>query len=69
MSNKSKILESNTLYTVGAFLKPMRVEIGGKKQWRWIVIGFEDSTFLDGKEIDVYDYSETIEGLLKEETP
>ena len=66
MNNKSIILENDTIYTVGAFLKPVQVEINGKKQWRWIVVGFEDSTFSDGKEIEVYDYSDTIEGLLKE---
>jgi hypothetical protein len=66
MNNKSVTLKNDTIYTIGAFLKPVQVEINGIKQWRWIVVGFEDSTFLDGKEIEVFDYSETVEGLLKE---
>jgi len=66
MNDKSTLLEDDTIYTIGAFLKPAQVVINGKKQWRWIVVGFEDSTFFDGKEIEVYDYSETFDCLLKE---
>ena len=58
---------NDIVYTIGAFLQPLQIEIHGKKQWRWIVVGFEDSTFFDGKEIGVYDYSDTLEGLLEED--
>jgi len=45
-------------------LKPQKVEINGKLQWRWIAVGFEDSCFSNGEEIEVYDYSNEIKGLI-----
>jgi len=62
---KNKVITEDTvLFSTGVYLKPQRIEINGKFQWRWISVGFEDSSFLDGDEIEVYDYSDKVENLL-----
>lgn len=52
------------IFATGVFLQPFEVEINGRKQWRWIVVGFEDDSYYDGELIDVYDYADSFEGLL-----
>lgn len=47
------------VFTTGAFVKPIEVEINGVKQWRWIVDRFEDDSFANGKVVDVYEYTNT----------
>ena len=42
----------------------MEVEINGKKQWRWLAVGFEDESYFDGNPIEVYDYATSFEGLV-----
>lgn len=62
---KDKIISEKTvIFSTGVYLKPQRIEINGKFQWRWIAVGFEDSSFLAGDEIEVYDYSDKVENLL-----
>ncbi|WKZ20277.1 MAG: hypothetical protein QY310_06855 [Candidatus Jettenia sp. CY-1] len=39
---KIKITENDSLFTAGAFIKPVKVVINNKEQWRWIVTSFED---------------------------
>ncbi len=60
---KIKITQNDSLFTTGAFIKPIKVTINNKEQWRWIVTSFEDQTFLEGNEIDVYDYANNLEDL------
>lgn len=64
---KIKITENDYLFTIGAFIKPVKVTINNKEQWRWIVTSFEDQTFFDGNEIDVYDYANNLKGLFTSE--
>ena len=64
MKNIKSISEDTIVFSTGVYLKPQKIEIGGKSQWRWIAIGFEDSSFSNGEEIEVYDYSDEVEGLL-----
>lgn len=63
-TNEIKLNENNLLFTTGAFIKPFKVVINNQEQWRWIVTSFEDSTFSDGNEIDVYSYANNPEDLL-----
>ena len=58
--------ENDKIYATGVFLKPEKCIINGKEQWRWIAVGFEDDSYLDGNSIDIYDYSETLEGLISD---
>ena len=59
----SKLEDNDSLFTNGAFIKPIKVVINNKEQWRWIVTSFEDDTFLNGKKIDVYTYANSLEKL------
>lgn len=52
------------IFATGVKLEAIEVEINGVRQWRWIATGFEDDTFIDGKRIDVFTYSETKENLI-----
>lgn len=63
-NNKTNLVEEDVLFTIGAFIKPMKVVINGNEQWRWIVTSIEDQTFLDGNEIQVSDYSDKLENLV-----
>jgi hypothetical protein len=62
--NEIKLNENDLLFTTGAFIKPIKVVINNQEQWRWIVTSFEDQTFSDGNEIDVYTYANNPEDLL-----
>jgi hypothetical protein len=63
-NNKTTLVEKDILFTIGAFIKPMKVVINGIEQWRWIVTSLEDQTFLNGNEIEVYDYADKLEDLV-----
>lgn len=56
---------NTTIFTTGATLQAVEVKINGVKQWRWVVIGFEDDSFQNGKTIDVCEYADDQKGLLK----
>jgi hypothetical protein len=66
-SEKINLIENDSLFTIGAFIKPFKVIINNKEQWRWIVTSFEDLTFLDGNEIEVYDYADNLGDLIPSE--
>lgn len=40
--------------------------IYGRKQWRWIAVGFEDESFLNGRTIDPVEYSDDQNDLINE---
>ncbi len=61
---ETKLSENDSLFTTGAFIKPSKVIINNQEQWRWIVTSFEDQTFSDGNEIDVYSYANSLENLI-----
>lgn len=63
-NDKTKLIEEATLFTIGAFIKPVKVLINNKEQWRWIVTSLEDQTFLNGNEIEVCDYADKLEDLV-----
>lgn len=54
-----------TIYTTGATLQAIEVEINGVKQWRWVVTSFEDDSYQNGKTIDICEYAESKDKLLK----
>lgn len=55
-----------TIFSTGTHLQTIRCIINGKKQWRWVVVGFECESFLNGKEINPIEYAEEQESLIKE---
>ena len=56
--------ESDKIFCNGAFLQPCHVEINGIKQWRWVLVGAEDDSYLGGNRVDIYDYADSLQGLL-----
>lgn len=55
-----------TIFSTGTHLQAIRCFINGKKQWRWVAVGFEDESFLNGREINPIEYAEEQESLIKE---
>lgn len=64
MKNIKRISKDTIVFSTGVYLKPQKIKINGMSQWRWVTVGFEDTSFSDGEEIEVYDYSEKVEDLL-----
>lgn len=61
---KSQQFKTNdTIFATGVFLKPVKCVINDIEQWRWIAVSFEDDSYFDGNLIEVYEYSDTFEGL------
>ncbi len=48
------------------YLQAFEVEINGKKQWRWLAVGFEDDTYYDSQTVDLHTYADAFEGLITE---
>ncbi len=59
--------ENIEIFSTGVFLKPERVKINGDDQWRWVAVGFEDDSFLNGDIIIPYEYSNSIDNLIEKE--
>jgi len=64
MKPKIQITENDKIFSTGVYLKPVECIIDGKKQWRWIAVGFEDDTYFNDEIIDVFDYADNFEGLI-----
>lgn len=62
--NEIELTENDSLFTTGAFIEPVKVIINNQEQWRWIVSSFEDQTFINGNEIDVYSYANSLENII-----
>ncbi|MBF0228951.1 MAG: hypothetical protein HQK63_05075 [Desulfamplus sp.] len=62
--DKLKLNKSDNIFSTGVFLKPEKCLINDVTQWRWIAVGFEGDTYLNGKPVDVYDYANTLQGLI-----
>lgn len=61
MKTKSQI----TIFSTGVHLQSVECVINGKKQWRWVAVGFEDESFLNGEAINPIEYSEKQEDLVE----
>ncbi|MDO9154275.1 MAG: hypothetical protein Q7U47_11360 [Paludibacter sp.] len=66
MQNQSsvQITSNDKIFATGVHLQAVQIEINGIKQWRWIAVGFEEDSFFNGENIDVYDYANTFEELI-----
>lgn len=65
--NKTTLREGDKIFSNGVFLKAMKITINGIEQIRWIVTSFEDTSFFNGSEINVYTYADSAPKLLIEE--
>jgi len=62
--DKQIISDTDKIFATGVFLQPVNCIINGKQQWRWLAVGFEDHSYYNGERIDIYDYADTLEGLI-----
>ena len=46
-------------FTTGAHLQAMECTIEGKSSWRWVVVFFEDDTYINGKVVDLKETGKT----------
>ena len=54
------------IFTTGAFLKAIEIDINGKRQFRWIVTQFEDDSFENGELISPIESADSEEKLTEE---
>ncbi len=62
MKNKKDI----KIFSTGVYLQAIECIINRKKQWRWLAVGFEDESFMNGKEINPIEYAQNQENLIEE---
>jgi len=61
MKTKSQI----TIFSTGVHLQLIECIIYGQKQWRWVAVGFEDESFLNGEAINPIEYAEKQKNLVE----
>jgi hypothetical protein len=54
------------IFSTGVHLQSVECVINGKKQWRWVAVGFEDESFLNGEIINPIEYARKQENLVEE---
>lgn len=64
MDKQTLISETDKIFATGVFLQPVKCVINNQEQWRWVAVGFEDDSFLDGKLVNPNEYADNIEGLV-----
>ena len=60
-----KIKNKTTIFSIGVHLESVECVIYGKKQWRWVAVGFEDDSFLNGILINPIEYANKEEKLVE----
>ena len=55
-----------TIFSTGVHLQSVECLIDSKKQWRWVAIGFEDESFLNGRAINPIEYGDNENELVEE---
>lgn len=58
-----KTKNQETIFSTGVHLQSVECFINGKKQWRWVAVGFEDDSFMDGEVINPVEYAKKQENL------
>lgn len=53
------------IFSTGTYLQSEECIINGRKQWRWVAVGFEDESFINGKEINPIEYGKKPEDLVE----
>lgn len=60
-----KTKNQRIIFSTGVHLVSEECIINKKKQWRWVAVGFEDDSFLNGKVINPIEYADKQIGLIK----
>ena len=63
---ETEITESKpVIYTTGARLVPMKVQIRGQENYIWVVDEFLNDTYFDDNNISPHVFSDSINGLIE----
>lgn len=54
-----------TIFSTGVFLESVECLIDNKKQWRWVAVGFEDDSFMNGGRINPIEYADKQKKLVE----
>ena len=52
------------IFSNGVYLQPVECVINNQKQWRWIAVGFEDDSFMNGETINPIEYADKQKDLI-----
>jgi len=63
MDKQIVISSEDKIFATGVFLQPVKCVINGKEQWRWVAVGFEDDSYLNGEVISPIEYADSIEEM------
>jgi len=64
MDKQITISSDDKIFATGVFLQPAKCTINGIEQWRWVAVGFVKDSYYDGEVINIYDFADTLEGLI-----
>lgn len=60
-----KTKNQTIIFSTGVYLQSVECVINGEKQWRWIAVGFEDDSFLNGEIINPIEYAQKQKNLVE----
>ena len=60
-----KTKSQTIIFSTGVHLQSVECLINGEKQWRWIAVGFEDDSFLNGEIINPIEYAKKQKNLVE----
>ena len=60
-----KTKDQTTIFSTGVHLASKECVINGKKQWRWVAVGFEDESFMNGEVVNPVEYAEKQKDLVE----
>ena len=52
------------IFSNGVYLQPVECVINNQKQWRWVAVGFEDDSFMNGETINPIEYADKQKDLI-----
>ena len=62
IKNQNKTKE---IFSTGVFLESVECIVNSQKQWRWVAVGFEDDSFMNGKIINPVEYADKQKNLIE----
>ena len=59
------ITQADYIFTTGAFLQPMKVNIDGEIYWRWVVSEFIDDSFMYDRMVNPIESTEQLNTMVE----
>ncbi|MBU3925512.1 hypothetical protein KKB43_00450 [Patescibacteria group bacterium] len=60
-----KTKNQTIIFSTGVHLQSEECIINGRRQWRWVAVGFEDDSFLGGRAVNPAEYANKKEKLIE----